>query len=224
MLPATTMTFSMVTSTLQPIYSSTITALPVVTDNATAITLSSTASSLTISTPSKLRWSRIQNHRIEGDTDTLDKSATDSKDEHFEVLTYEQDDIVHLSKREIINHQPTIKLLRLRSDDIKAAQQKTSDSDNMISSSTDKTPPAKKCPCFRPRRKPSLARIKAQQLIKDRNAKIKANIIKPNTPCDDRPLSSMCEDTVPQQNDSTDSDMTIVYTPPATPKPAMKCK
>ena len=105
-----------------------------------------------MSTSSYLRWSRIQNHPIEGDTDTLDRPTTDNNDKYFEVLTYEQDDIVHLSKREIINHQPTVKLSRLRSDEIRAAQQKTSDSDNTISSSTDKTPPAKKRPCFRPRR------------------------------------------------------------------------
>ena len=131
---------------------------------------------------------------------------------------------VHLYKQDIIKYQPTVQLLRLQPDEIRAAQQITSNSDNTTSSLTDKTPPAKKRQCFRPRKRPSLARIKAQRLIKDRNAKIKANIIKPNLPHDDRHRTSTREDTVLQQNDSTDSDKTITYTPPPTPKPAKNSK
>ena len=114
-LTATTTTFSVVLSTLQPIYSSLTTALPVVTISATTITLTPTESSVDNTNSANLRWSRILNRPVEGNTqqldkidtvskdetkgntDTLDLSAADNKDEYFEVLNYEQDDIVHLS-------------------------------------------------------------------------------------------------------------------------------
>ena len=66
----------------------------------------------------------VSKDETKGNTDTLDLSATANKDEYFEVLNYEQDDIVHLSKKDIIKHQPTVQLLRLWPDEIRAAQQK----------------------------------------------------------------------------------------------------
>ena len=47
-----------------------------------------------------------------------DPSEKQNEDEYFEVLTYEQDDIVHISKKDIIKYQPAVKLLRLTPSEI----------------------------------------------------------------------------------------------------------
>ena len=134
-------------------------------------TTSTTTDALAVVTKAT-RWSQIQNRPVEG---TVDDSVSEGleqsnktttvhgEDEYFEVLTYNQDDIIHLSKSEIMKHQPSVKLARLHPDEIsKAVCQPASDSDNTTSSSMEKSPLTKKRPCFRPRRKPSQARIKAQ--------------------------------------------------------------
>ena len=100
------------------------------------------------------RWSQIQNCPVEGRVDDPASECPEQSNktttvhcehEYFEVLTYNQDDIIHLSKSEIIKHQPAVKLARLHPDKIsKAVSQPPSDSDNTTNSSMEKSPLTKK--------------------------------------------------------------------------------
>lgn len=108
-------------------------------------------------TDTNVRWSRILNRMVKTTTDkpehdpeplTEPSSTTTTTDEYFEVLTYEQDYIVHLSKNNIITHQPVVKLSKLTQAEISTSQEQASGADSGTSSSTYKSPPPKKTPLF----------------------------------------------------------------------------
>ena len=89
------------------------------------------------------------NHESDAKPPTeLAGDTADEMSEYFEVLMYKQDDVVYLSKNDIIAHQPAVKLFQLTPAEIAAAQDQVSRVDLGTRSSTDKSLPPKKHPCF----------------------------------------------------------------------------
>ena len=137
---------------------------------------------------------------------------------YYEVLMVEQDDIIHISKADILSRQCNVTLDKLTDSDIEALC--TSKGTQQHDSSIDSEPPAKKKPTsHRLRRKLSKERMAAQQIISERNRKIKVKLIKPSRIRED-PVLPQTPSSKPEAPKATDddekgnSDDTVIYTPP----------
>ena len=176
------------------------------------------------------------NKQTQGGTDmdsgpTVEESDNTSLlNKYYEVLTPEQDDIVYISHSDIIKSRCTVSLNRISEDKITKLTTSKHDTPSQMSSSesTEPTDITKK-PCYRLKRKPSRARVRAQQIITARNknknrqeavliqlAHSVSCVIPPEAePEPDEPVISVSKDS---------SDDTILYTPPSSPKKKKKKK
>ena len=102
-------------------------------------------------------------------TDMEDQPITSSIDKYYEVLTLEQNDVVFISHVHIMNSRCTVQLERISDDNQNVHDTGMSEQSSQTSSteSIESQVPKKK-PCYRPKRKPSKARVRAQQIIAER--------------------------------------------------------
>ena len=111
-----------------------------------------------------------------------------------------------------------MQLKRLNKDTITTLRTGTSVLPMQISSTeSSDTKASKKKPCYRPKRKPSRARVRAQQLITARKKGKKSLTIQHHSlpPVEQRQPVSEVPILTPTQDSSDD---TIIYTPPLSPK------
>ena len=149
---------------------------------------------------------------------------------YYEVLTPEQDDIVHISHTDIIKSRCTVSLNRISEDRITGLTTSKHDTPlQMSSSESTESTAIKKKPCYRPKRKPSRARMRAQQIItacnknKTRQELVLTQLVH-SVSCAVPPEAEPKPDE-PEISDSKDSsDDTILYMPPSSPKRKKKKK
>ena len=200
----------------------------------TPLTVSRTSAS---ETSKQLKWSRILNRLVElmptaeaggednelpqpitsgnpGQSITADNPGTNLTDKYYEVLTPSQDDVVCISHMDILNSRCTVQLEQLNKNTIRSLETGVSTLPSQSSSteSSDTKVPKKK-PCYWPKRKPSRARVRAQQIMTARKKCKKPLTFQSHS---FPPAEPKQPDTgVPAQDSSND---TIIYTPPPSPK------
>ena len=147
----------------------------------------------------------------------------------YETLTAKQDDILYISKQDILLCKCTVKLDKLTQDDIqflcKPSEEGSAVTEPECLEEVNIPDPARKKPTsHRPGRKPSRARLAAQCVISEHNKKILAHEIILKLIRNDPPKPTEMPPDVPtvqstaQKEDSDNSDDTITYTPPDNPQ------
>ena len=145
-------------------------------------------------------------------------------DKYYEVLNPEQDNVVFICHSHIMNPTCSVELERLSDDTqyiYKAGRWEPSpQSSSTESTETSDSVTPKRKPCYRPKRKPSKARIRAQKIAMEQK-KNKSLLTKPahrlplSKPPNASDMQPKVEDAAPTRHDS--SDDTIIYTPPSSP-------
>ena len=127
---------------------------------------------------------------------------------YYEVLSLEQDEIIHLSHLDRMSRECTVQLDRSTDDKSKSMNVDTSNSTDTASS--------KEKPCFRPRHKPSCARIQAKKMITACNNRIKVQELTPTLiRCDPLPVKKPVG--TPVDAEEAHSKATKENTPPESP-------
>ena len=173
----------------------TATPLHVVTASDSTIGSTTASTPLTVTgtfaseTSKQLKWSRILNRPTEpmpmtetggddnklpqpkssgdpGQSTTADNPNTNLSDRYYEVLSPSQYDVLYISHMDIMNSRCTVQLEWLNKDSITSVETGTPTlpSESLSTESSDAKVPKKK-PCYQPKRKPSRARVQAQQII-----------------------------------------------------------
>ena len=142
-----------------------------------------------VSTPScTLKWSRVHNKLVKVDPNTLlttmiaetstdnssiiqkpitdsGKHSTSSK-KYYEVLTPQQDDIIFISHVDVIYSKCSVKLNRISDAQIaELCEHKNDTQSPSTSSDLTESPAVKRKTFYRPKHKPSRARVRAQKII-----------------------------------------------------------
>ena len=158
--------------------------------------------------------------------------STDADCRYYEVMNPEGDKIYHLSHQDITACKCKVSLEKLSEDDIteikdylQVARLELDSSSSTTAPKPDSTPPKKPNKLSHcPRKQPSKARLCAQKLIRECNKKIAAKKI-PLTPIKvtSTPHIKAKQVTTPMEKEDpddtqVDSDATVIYTPPSTPK------
>ena len=152
-----------------------------------------------------------------------DCPITISSNKYYEVLTPSQDELVFISHADIMNSRCIVQLAKLDKDTIKSLPADVPAPPLQTSSteSIDSHTPKKK-PCYRPKRKPSKARVRAQQIITSRKKNKQTTVpqshilppAKSKQPHGE--MKAVIEDAEITAHDSFDD--TIIYTLPVSPK------
>ena len=175
------------------------------------------------------QWSRITNKPLEKEPET---QHTDVESRYYEVMNPEEDEIYSFSHQDIIARKCKVSLENLTSKDIDNIKEYLKPTaPGSVSGSSSTTPDAdselvkkSRKVSHRPRKQPSKARIHAQKLIRERNKKIvskkipmmkvKVTLTTQRKPKQVQPLH---RENLDEAN--ADSEDTVIYTPPPTPKP-----
>ena len=198
-----------------------------------------------------LKWSRVQNKLVEIDPSTLpktpiteqstdstplgDKPATDStlSRKYYEVLIPQQDDIIFISHTDVINSRCSIRLDRISDEQILKLCEPKNDTLSTSTNSDSMEPPAvKRKPSYRPKHKPSKARVRAQKIITERNKNKQKEgekltlqaLTTPPPPRTPAPVQEPKPEMMEAGDIHDSSDDTILYTPPMSPTRKKKRK